>query len=67
MKIDRKSLAWIGIGGVITSIIGYVAIRQQLKWMNEQESINAIPYPIINKRDRRASPIWTTKYRGPWS
>ena len=47
MKMDKKSLAWIGIGGIVTSIIGYVAVRQQLKWMKEQAEINTIPYPCL--------------------
>jgi len=67
MKMSKKHLTWISIGGVVTSIIGYIAVRKQLKWIKEQENINTIPYPIMNKRDRRASPIWTTRYRGPWS
>ena len=65
MKKNKKFWGIVGLSSVITGIIGYVAVKQQLAWLKLQQEINVIPYPIENKKDRRAS--WTTRYRGPWS
>ena len=64
MKVNKKTWGLIGFGGLVTSIIGYIAIRKQKGWSSLQKEIDTIPYEIIKKKDRRASPIWTTKYRG---
>ena len=64
MKVNKKTWGLIGLGGVVTSIIGYIAIRKQKGWSSLQKEIDTIPYEIKKKKDRRASPIWTTKYRG---
>ena len=64
MKVNKKTWGLIGFGGLVTSIIGYIAIRKQKGWSSLQKEIDTIPYEIKKKQDRRASPIWTTKYRG---
>ena len=64
MKKTRKVWGFVGLGSVVTSIIGYVAIKKQLGWLKLQKEIDSIPYEIADKKKRRAS--WTTRYRGPW-
>ena len=66
MKMNKKQWGFLGLGGLVTSIIGYMAYRKQRQWNNLQNDIDTIPYEIKRKKDRRASPIWTTKFRGRW-
>ena len=65
MKATKKVWGLVGLGSMMTSIIGYIAVKKQLRWLQTQKEIDSIPYEIADKKKRRAS--WTTRYRGPWS